>query len=183
MRLNQNKTKILGLDVSSSTIGYGLIEISDNNIVLLKSGVVKPHQDDNMIRSLAKTRDYISALFETCEPNVIVIEDIIKFMKGQSSANTIIKLTSFNRMICLLANDYLNEPPKLLSVLTIRHAIKLDKSIPKKEEVPLILQNHLNYKTTINVNKKGNLRPEYFDEADGIACALAYYIKFIKNKK
>lgn len=181
MRSNQNKFKILGLDISSSAIGFGLIEVDGNSIKYISSGVIKPYKDTNIVKSLAKTRDMMTELFDKCQPDIIVIEDVIKFMKGKSSANTITKLVSFNRMICLLANDYLCELPKLLNVLTIRHAIKIGKKVPKKEEVPDILQNHLKYKTLIKTNKKDNLRPEVFDEADGIACAVAYYIKYIKK--
>ncbi|MCP6726354.1 hypothetical protein NL526_30315, partial [Klebsiella pneumoniae] len=73
------------------------------------------------------------------------IEDLIKFMT-KSTATTVVVLTTFNRMVCLLAYDYLKKQPELFNVMSIRHALKLNKILPKKEEMPELVAKHLEIK-------------------------------------
>src|SRR5713101_2439427 len=105
---------VLGFDVSSSCIGIGVLQINDDkSIQFISVEYIKPLKKGNIVERIADTRDKIKSVIEKVKPDHIGIEDIIKFMKGKSSANTIIMLTTFNRMICLLANDYLGHSPKL----------------------------------------------------------------------
>ena len=99
-------------------------------------------------------------------------------MKGKSTAKTIIMLTTFNRMICLTSYDYLGSSPKLYSVMTIRHGLKTGKELPKKEEMPALVAQHLGITFPYEYNKKGNIKVESFDKADGMAVAL-YHARFL----
>src|SRR5690606_31545725 len=168
---------IIGLDVSSKTIGWSVITIdAKNNLKKKASGYIKPIKTNDPIYNIASTRDKIIDLFKKYKPDYIGIEDIIKFMKGGSTATTIITLTTFNRMISLAAYDYLGESPNLFNVLSIRHGIKIE-NLPKKEEIPELVSHHLNYKFDYELDKNGNKREENFDEADGIAVGL--YLSFL----
>jgi hypothetical protein len=95
-------------------------------------------------------------------------------MQGKSTAKTIITLTTFNRMVCLAAYDYLQKSPELFSVMTIRHGLKLNKTLPKKEEMPELVAQHLGITFPYQLNKKGKVKEENFDMADGMAVALYY---------
>jgi len=102
-------------------------------------------------------------------------------MAGKSTAKTITTLTSFNRMICLLAYDYLNKQPELFNVMSIRHGLKFYKELPTKEQMPEVVAKHLNIKFPYQYNKKGAIREESRDMADG-ACVALYYAMLLTGK-
>jgi Holliday junction resolvasome RuvABC endonuclease subunit len=169
--------KILSFDCSSTTIGYAVLEV-DNNINFIDVNYIKPEKDGSLITKIANTRDKINTIINQVKPDHIAIEDIIAFMKGKSTAQTIIMLTTFNRMICLAAYDYLNKEPSLHNVMSIRHGLKNSKVLPKKEEMPELVAKHLNIKFPYQYSKKGRVKGkaiiENQDMADAIAVGLYY---------
>lgn len=177
--------RILGFDVSSTCIGYGVLEIDDdNNIHFVSCNFIKPNKKGNIIERVVETRNIIQSIIAQVKPDLIAIEDIIQFMQGHSTAKTIIMLTTFNRMVGLTCYDYLNKTPELFSVMAIRHGLKNGKSFPKKEEVPELVSSHLNIqfpylKSKSRQTKKGKkiegkIKIESYDMADGVAVALYY---------
>jgi Holliday junction resolvasome RuvABC endonuclease subunit len=166
---------ILGFDVSSTTIGWCVLSLDEkNNISFVKADYVKPVKKGSIIERIVDTRDKIQKIIDEVKPDYIGIEDIIKFMAGKSSAQTIIMLTTFNRMIGLCAYDYLHRSPELFSVMTIRHGLKLDNVFPKKEDMPALVSQRLGIIFPYQLGKKGALKVENYDMADGIAVALYY---------
>lgn len=167
---------ILGFDVSSTTIGYCVLELDEatNDIKFIKADYLKPIKKGTIIERIVDTRDKIQKIIKDSHPHYIGIEDIIQFMAGKSTAQTIIMLTTFNRMIGLTAFDYLNGPPQLFNVMTIRHGLKTDKILPKKEDMPALVSKHLGITFPYEYNKKGKIKVENFDKADGMAVALYY---------
>jgi len=175
-------TRVLGFDVSSTTIGWCVLEVDSSNIKFIKCDYIKPTKKGSIIDRMVKTRDEVSKVIEEVKPDVIGIEDIIQFMQGKSTAKTIITLTTFNRMICLLAYDYLKKSPELFSVMSIRHGLKTGSELPKKEEMPELVAKHLGITFPYQQNKKGNIKVESYDMADGVAVAL-YYAFLLTGKK
>lgn len=177
---------ILGIDSSSETIGLGVLEINllTNDIKYLSCEYVKPPKDGNISERIFTTRNQIQEIINRIKPDYIAIEEIVQFMKGKSSANTIIMLTTFNRMNCLIARDYLGHSPELFNVLSIRHGIKLSKVLPKKEELPFCLEQHLNFKfpfeytmkkvKTSKVLVQGKIKDVSYDMSDALCVALHY---------
>lgn len=168
--------RILGFDISSTCIGYSLLEIDDvtNTIKYLDMNNHKPIKKGNMVERLAKTRDVVKKIIEKYKPDYIGIEDIIQFMKNQSSAKTVITLALFNRMVGLTCYDYLGHSPELFNVMQIRHGLKTDKELPKKENMPDLVANHLGITFPYVYKKSGARAPESEDMADGVAVALYY---------
>lgn len=167
--------RILGLDISSTTIGYCILDVDkDSNIKFILCNYIKPIKDENIIERLANTRDKIKEIIDKHKPTHIGIENIVEFMKNQSQSKTIITLSVFNRMIGLLAYDFLGHSPSLFNVLTIRHGIKLSKALPKKEEIPELVAKILNIKFPYIYKKNGKPMVENEDMADSIAVALYY---------
>ena len=174
--------RIAGFDCSSTTIGYSILDIDDtNNISLVNSGFIKPDKTGNITERLVKTRSKIKQIIELYKPDNIAIEEIIQFMQGKSTAKTIIMLTTFNRMLCLAAFDFTNKSPELFNVMSIRHGLKLNKDLPKKEDMPELVSKHLGIKFPYIKDKKGKIKSESFDMADGIAVAL-YYSFILTNR-
>jgi Holliday junction resolvasome RuvABC endonuclease subunit len=169
-------SKVLGFDVSSTTIGYCVLEVDESSgkIDFIYANYLKPIKKGTIIERIVDTRNKIQTIIDQVKPDYIGIEDIIQFMQGKSTAKTIITLTTFNRMISLLAHDYLQKSPELFSVMTIRHGLKFDKTLPKKEDMPELVAKHLRITFPYEQNKKGKIKVESYDMADGVAVALYY---------
>ena len=174
-------TKILGLDVSSTTVGIGVVEIINEEIKFISCSFLKPNKKGSILERLNSTRQDIIKIINQIKPDEIAIEDIIQFMAGNSTAKTIITLTSFNRMIGLLAFDYLHRSPSLFNVMSIRHGLKTDKILPKKEDIPELVANHLQIQFPYLKNKNGKIKTESYDMADSLAVAL-YSAFLITNR-
>lgn len=163
----------MSFDVSSSVIGWATFNIDKkNNTKLVDSGFFKPSKTGHLFENLKSTKEKILDLLEEHNPNKVAIEDIAQFMPKVSSANTIIKLALYNRLVGLTAFEYLNEIPELYSVMAIRHGLKLTKDLPKKEEIPELVEKLLGVTLPRQYKKTGVVRPELYDEADAIACGL-----------
>ena len=91
--------RILGFDCSSQTIGWALLETNEDSksINMIECGYIKPIKNGSIIDRLVNTRDKVSTIIKRLLPDYIGIEDILLFMKGKSTANTITVLTAFNR--------------------------------------------------------------------------------------
>jgi Holliday junction resolvasome RuvABC endonuclease subunit len=174
--------RILGIDCSSTTIGYAILNWDQSTRITLEQiDYIKPLKEGHIIERIADTRSKIQSLIETTQPDYIGVEEIIQFMQDKSTAKTIIMLTTFNRMACLVAYDYLRRPPELFNVMSIRHGLKLNKVLPKKEEIPQLVAQHLEITFPYQLNKKGKVKPESYDMADGLAVALYYAFRLSRK--
>ena len=175
---------VLGFDISSATIGYCILSIDDltNDIKYISMDYFKPIKTGSIMERIVNTRDKLSNIINSIKPDYIAIEDLIKFMP-KSTASTVVVLTTFNRMTCLCAFDYLKKHPELLNVMTIRHGLKFGKVLPKKEEMPEVISKHLNIKFPYIYNKKNKIKPESNDMADAAAVALYYALKLTNKIK
>jgi len=176
----------MGFDISSTCIGWAVLEINEkdeNKIKYKDSGVIFPAKDKEILDKLFISRNEINILLKKYKPDDIAIEDIIKFMKGKSSANTITTLTAFNRMVGLCSFDYLSKSPTLYNVLSIRHGIKLTKKLPDKTEIPEVVAKLLNIKYDYKIGKKGKVLDENFDRADALAVAVHFGYELLKLPK
>lgn len=176
-------TTILGFDCSSSTIGYCALKLNEQTkaIKLLEANYLKPIKIGTIIERIADTRDKIQVIIKRIKPDQIAIEEIISFLAGKSTAQTIIMLTTFNRMIGLLSYDYLDKSPEMHSVMSIRHGLKINKIFPKKEEMPDLVAHHLGIAFPWEFNRNNKPRVENYDRADGMAVAL--YQAFLSSGK
>jgi Holliday junction resolvasome RuvABC endonuclease subunit len=174
----QHPISILGLDCSSATIGWGLIALNSDP-VLLAYGHIKPLKSKYMLlERLNDVYDRIDCLCDQLQPTHIAIEDIVLFMKNKSQAQTITILASFNRVVALAA--YKKVPQvTFYSVHEIRKLIKIGNNLSfkiGKDDMPEIIRGNLAQNFGEIINKRGNLAKETFDESDGIAVAWAHAI-------
>jgi Holliday junction resolvasome RuvABC endonuclease subunit len=177
---------ILAFDVSSTTIGWCALNWDEaNDIQFHQAGYIKPVKKGPIIDRIVDTRNQVKKIIDDIKPDFMAVEDIIKFMKGKSSAQTIIMLATYNRMVCLAAHDYLGHAPTLYNVMTIRHGLKTGKDLPKKEDMPALVSRHLGitfpYEYIAKGKNKGGIKVESYDKADGVAVAL--YHAFVLSGK
>ena len=178
----QCSSTVLGLDCSSSTIGWGLVgkkESGENK--LLAYGHIKPLKPTHdLIYRLNDVYDKIAELCLEFDPYEVAVEDILLFMAGASKAQTIVTLAAFNRVAALAAYREANHEVFFYSVSKIRSVLKKQinsKESIKKEDVPNIIIACLGPEFKLIKNRKGNVAKETGDEADGIAVALAHLLE------
>ena|ERR1700733_13024587 len=179
---------VLGIDASTKTIGYSIIETDNllNNPKLIICSYLKPPIKGNRFDRIIQTQQMIQKILDQYKPNFVGIEEIASFMGGHSTAQTIIALARINIAIGLTCYNYLGHPPAMCNVMSIRHGLKLTKDLPKKDEIPALIEKILDIKFPYiyekSVKKKGQIAEETYDVADSVAVAL-YTIKHIKDLK
>ncbi|MCZ2224500.1 MAG: crossover junction endodeoxyribonuclease RuvC [Chitinophagales bacterium] len=170
--------RILSFDVSSTTTAYCLLD-TKNPLLVLDYGFIKPKKNINILEKLRLLELDITNIVNRCSPDEIAIEDIAMFMKGKSTANTIVTLALFNRVVGLTCHK-MGKTPELYSVLKIRHGLKINKTFPAKEEMPQLLETRFNIKFPYLYNKKGKIKTESYDVAD--AFSVGFYHALRKNE-
>lgn len=168
----------MGFDISSSTTGWSIFDYDEKTkrVDFVKCGYIKPIKTGHILNRLKDTQGKIQSLLTEYKPNKIAIEEITKFMPKMSSANTIIMLAIFNRMIGLTCLAYNNETPEMCSVMAMRHALKTSKDLPKKEDMPKLVETYTNIKFPYEYKKNGKIKDESYDMAD--ACIVGLYYAF-----
>lgn len=174
--LRQTKKSILGLDCSSSTIGWGAINYDGK---LVAHGHYKPLSSKyELLERLENVYHYIQTLCSKYSVDKVAIEDILLFMKNKSQARTITILAVFNRTAALAAK-MANTVVKFYSVHEIRKLIKSNIKQKKiqKEDIPDLIRKYLEPQFTNVYNTKNKIANETYDEADGIAVAWSHFLE------
>jgi Holliday junction resolvasome RuvABC endonuclease subunit len=172
--------KVIGLDISSSVIGYGIIEFDENNINLVGYGHIKPPGSDKgslAYRGLEASK-MVRDLLKKESPDAVAVEMYAnRFSAGRSSARTIIVLSFFNELMSLTSLDSVGIETNKYTVANIRSTISKylkNKSISKDQIFEVIKST---FPTFIpRTNKNGNIGSESFDQADAIAVAFCHAI-------
>ena len=88
--------KILGLDASTTTVGYAFVE----NKKVIDMGFIPINKEKTIRDKVQVTLDEINKLDPFDEIDKIYIEDSLSgFMRGRTSQQTIIKLAKFNAVL------------------------------------------------------------------------------------
>ncbi len=182
--------RILGLDISTSTIGIAVI--SDDyklihNEYYKPEKLIKPTPVEEIKRNI-DARTHILKIAKEYNVDKFAIEEFIRFMKGGSTASTIIPLALLNRTICTGIVDTFGVYPEIINVLSVRSRIKTPgEKAPQKEDVPEVVAKILNLEEFPYEfkSKKRNLKGaskkveeqvklvENWDMADAMAVAIA----------
>ena len=177
--------KILGLDISSSTIGWAIINVSNKDYEVNSYGYIKPpkkkvkKRELSLSERLSDTYDLISGLIAKHSPDDIVVERYAnRFSSGRSTIRTIMMLSLFNEMVSLCVFREFGKNTYQYAPITIRSSIGkyFDKSIKSKDDAfKFVCENISKFNT--KTNRMGNMRKESYDEADAICVALCHFIK------
>jgi Holliday junction resolvasome RuvABC endonuclease subunit len=110
---------ILGLDVSTATVGYtilsndgALVEINYISLSKTKGLTTKGFAFREALRKIINKHKDIDAVY--------IEEYFQKFARGMSSARTITLLSAFNGIVQFICEDELKVKPELLSVSRCR---------------------------------------------------------------
>lgn len=168
----------MGIDCSTTTIGVSVIEETDDGYLLFKHvehyNPIK--KNTHPLDTLKWVKEYILSKLEEFSPDEVGIEEFIKFMKGNSSADSTISLAIINRLVCMTIYEYFDKKPWILNVNTIRALIKPKNyefpRVSKEQILPLVCKI-LNIEWKWLKNKKGKIEDFNFDRSDSIAVSIA----------
>ena len=165
---------ILGLDISTSKIGYAVI---NNNKDLIDFGLIKYKSN---IELELRAQDFINRI-DTLRRKYVNIESVfveqpfIAFSGGKTTAVTMAKLQRFNGMCCYGLYNVFGECPSLISANQTRSlvGIKRKRGEDIKKKVIKWVSETYPKDFTVELTRFGNPKPGTDDMADAIIVALA----------
>lgn len=193
----KNIPKILGLDISTKTIGWALFDI--NNSKLLEathfSPKIKPQPEGKIEELLKKAEAFKKHLENYKDYNVIriIIEEPLLNSNNIYTVGTLIR---YNSMILKVCYDVFGCIPSFISTYDSRkyafpdlmgvnnkEKIVLFGGYPKDIDKKHVIWEHVNaiYPEIKWIrNKKGGLSKESYDISDAITCVIGY-INMLKS--
>lgn len=189
----KNSPKILGLDVSTRTIGWALFDIKNQELLELTHISPRPktkdYGDNKILELLLKSGIFRTKLLEYKNlgiVNVIIEEPLM----NSNNAYTIQTLLRFNTLICKEIYDALGIVPEFISTYNSRkfafpelvqpndkgkHVLfgGLPKDIDKKQIIwDLVAKKEPQIQWLYT--KNNTLKKENFDQTDAYTCVLGY---------
>lgn len=164
-------SKIIGFDISSTTIGYAVF--TDGEITGQGYVSPPPKKFGSLCLRLYETLKEINEVLTKEKPDLAIVEEYAqRFTKGRSSAHTIKMLAVFNEMITLACYTHMKKEPIRYMPATIRKTLGLKSPVEKIDVLNRVIELHPNFKTKLNRIK--NIRKENYDEADAAATVIHY---------
>jgi hypothetical protein len=186
--------KVLGLDVSTRTIGWALFDIQNKELLELTHVSPRPktkeNQDNNKIKELIlKSEIFRSKLIEYKNLGIVsvVIEEPLL---NSNNINTVQVLMRFNSFICKEIYDILGIIPEFISTYNSRKFAfpelvqQNDKGkyvlfggLPKDIDKKMIIWEKvakLEPQIQWLYTKNNTLKKENFDQTDAYCCVLGY---------
>ena len=166
---------VLGLDVSTTTIGYAYIK----NKKILDMGFIDISKHDTF-----KDKAYHAMGILDDNPNMektdkIIVEDSLSgFMNGRTRMQTIIKLAKFNAVFCFVMEWRHDVDVELINPNTARKLVfgkARVKGKPAKQYVKEQVDKKFKPNGFIKINKRGNPDRRNIDAYDALVCAFSSY--------
>ena len=164
---------ILGLDISSSRIGYCLIN-ENEDLLLVDEIKLKPSQSlEERADIFKKTMKIIK---EHSEVDYVFIEQpFVAFSGGKTTAATMAKLQRFNGMCSYVVHDLFGHTPTLIQANKARGLVGLKIKRGSKTKLKVIEWVSKKYpkEFIVEYTRHGNPKPGTDDKADSIVIANA----------
>lgn len=187
----KNKPKILGLDISTKTIGFALFDIKGSELLELThfSPKIKPQPEDK-IEELLKKADAFKKHLENYKDLGIIKVIIEEPLLNSNNAYTIGTLLRYNSMILKCCYDILGVVPTFISTYNARRFAfpdlvgesKSGKAVlfggyPKDIDKKQVIWDHVNAlfpDIEWLYTKTKTLKKENFDMSDAVTCVIGY---------
>lgn len=189
--MKKDSPKVLGLDVSTKTIGWSLFDIQNKELLELThvSPVPKPKVEDKIEELILKSNIFRQKLegYVGMGIKYVVIEEPLL---NSNNVYTVGTLMRFNTLVCKEVYDVLGVVPQFISTYNSRKFAfpelvqendkgkfvlfgGLPKTIDKKNIIwDLVAKKEP--QITWMYTKNNTLKKENFDMTDAYACALGY---------
>ena len=164
---------ILGLDISSSRIGYCLIN-ENEDLLLVDEIKLKPSQSLEERADIFKTTMQI--IKEHSEVDYVFIEQpFMAFSGGKTTAATMAKLQRFNGMCSYVVHHLFGSPATLLQANKARGLVdlKIKRGDNTKLKVIEWVSGKYPKEFIVEYTRHGNPKPGTDDKADAVVIANA----------
>jgi RNase H-fold protein (predicted Holliday junction resolvase) len=189
----KNSPKVLGLDISTKTIGWALFDIKSQELLELTHVSPRPKNKDTeenkMLELILKSEVFKTKLDDY--KNLGIVSVIIEEpLLNSNNVYTIQTLLRFNTLICKTIYDMIGIVPEFISTYNSRKFAfpELVKENDKKKHVLFGgLPKDIDKKMIIwdlvakkepqiqwHYTKNNTLKKENFDQTDAYACVLGY---------
>ncbi len=164
--------KKLGLDASTTTVGYAFVDGKE----IVTMGFIPIQKEDTIRDKVRLTMDTITELdpFEKVEQ--IYIEDSLSgFMRGRTSQQTIIKLAKFNAVLVYCLEFAYGEIVDGVNPMTARKHLfgkSRVKGLSAKDFVKKEINCLYNLEEYVKLTKTGLWDKRNMDAYDALVCAL-----------
>ncbi len=183
--------KVLGLDISTSTIGWALFDIQTKELLELThiSPKPKPKEEDKIKELLLKSDIFKTKLIQYTDLGItkVIIEEPLL---NSNNIYTIQTLLRFNSFLCKLIYDTLGIVPEFISTYNSRknafpHLVQQNQKgkfvlfggYPKdcdKKQIIWELVAKREPQIQWQYTKNNTLKKENFDQSDAYCCVLGY---------
>lgn len=195
----KNKSKILGLDISTKTIGWAIFDLTGKNLLELThfSPKIKPQPEDKIEELIKKADAFKKHLMEYKDMGItrVIIEEPLLQSNNIYTVGTLLR---YNTLILKNCYDVLGILPTFISTYNARKYAFPDLvgandkgrnvlfgGYPKDIDKKHVIWEHVNAvcpEVKWLYGKTGNLKKENYDMADA-ATAVIGYINMIKDEK
>jgi crossover junction endodeoxyribonuclease RuvC len=151
--------RVIGIDPSLTSTGFGIIENKQNNTEVIIAGIIKTSSKETIQGRLNKIYSHVLDIITEHKPDILVLEKVYSHYKYPATA---ISLGYARGAICL-ASGQAKIPIKDYSAKRIKKAVT-GKGNASKKQVQKMIQHLLHLKKT----------PEPDDVSDALALALGY---------
>ena len=145
----------LGLDISSTTVGYCF---SSSEQKIEQAGFISVHKEICIRKKAHKVAEELKNI--QLQPFVVIVEDSLSgFGGGRTSQQTIVKLAKCNAIISYVVEELYNLEVQHINVSTMRKAVfgkSREKGLDSKTFVKCNLENMLDLSDFIYYNNKNN---------------------------
>ena len=164
---------ILGLDVSTTTIGYAFIR----NKKILDMGFIDISKHDTFKDKAYHAMGVLDDNKYMEKTGKIIVEDSLSgFMPGRTRMQTIIKLAKFNAVFCFVMEWRNDIDVELINPNTARKAV-FGKARVKGKSAKQYVKEQVDKKFKpngfIKMNKRGNPDKRNIDAYDALVCAFS----------
>jgi crossover junction endodeoxyribonuclease RuvC len=150
--------RVIGIDPGTLTTGYGVVEERNRQPVYVASGSIRTVAKQTIPKRLKKIFDELLLVFQTHEPDAVVIENTFVAKNVQSA----LKLGQA-RGIALLAAEQQGRPIWECTPTEVKLAV-VGYGAARKDQVEAMVCRLLNLKTS----------PDSHHAADALAVAICY---------
>ena len=169
-----NNNISLGLDISSTTIGYCF---SSSKTDINHAGFVSVHKELSIRNKAKKVAEELKNI--QLQPFVVIVEDSLSgFGGGRTSQQTIVKLAKCNAIISYVVEELYNLEVQHVNVSTMRKSVfgkSRETGLDSKIFVKNNLDNMLDLSEFTFYNSRQNYDKKNYDMLDAVVASLHYW--------
>jgi hypothetical protein len=172
----RKKSYCLGLDISSTVVGYCM---STSKEKITEAGYIDIHKESTIRNKAHQVVRVLEDLDGT--PDVIIVEDSLSgFGGGRTSQQTIVKLAKCNAVISYVTEAIYETEVNHVNVSTLRKAVfgkSREKGVDSKQFVREQLEKKIDLSRFIVYNSRKNYDKKNYDMLDATVASLYHWYK------